>query len=168
MKESNIVRRLIAGQHVVLLLFGISATIAQASEDVTDQALSSDLRSVIILAGYPCHRIESIGHPNSADYHVTCDIDRHYRVHVSEEKEIVVERRAKPPRASAAEVDHEEFMRRQLFAIVNLAGHECPRVVDYEQHGSRESIVTCEGQLVYRISVTAEGRVKVEKHEAGK
>jgi len=55
-------------------------------------------------------------------------------------------------------------MKRHLFAIVNLAGHSCDAVLDYERHGPRESLVTCQDYSVYRIHVTPEGRVTVDKH----
>ena len=65
-------------------------------------------------------------------------------------------------------VDHEQFVRKQLFSIVNLAGHECAGVLSYERLGPRDNIVICEGQTMYRIRVTPEGRVAVEKQPIDK
>jgi hypothetical protein len=55
-------------------------------------------------------------------------------------------------------------MKRQLSAIVNLAGHDCTGVLSFERQGPKDSIVTCQDQSVFRIHVTPEGRVAVDKH----
>lgn len=138
---------------------------SQTAHHLTSEELRSDLRSVIILAGYPCNSVAVFTNPGPSDYHVSCDADRLYRVHVSEEKGIVVENRSDPEgAASEADADHDAFMRRQLFAIVSLAGHECGRVVHHEVRGTRDRIVTCEDQTTYRVHVTPEGRVEVDRH----
>ena len=65
-------------------------------------------------------------------------------------------------------IQGEEFMRRQLFAIINLAGHECGSVSSYQSRDSRDSIVTCKEGTTYRIQVTPEGRVDVNRHRVPK
>jgi len=149
----------------LLLLVLASDASSQTAHHLTSEELRSDLRSVIVLAGYPCNSVVTFTNPIPSDYHVSCDADRLYRVHVSEEKEIVVENRSDPEgTVSESDADHDAFMRRQLFAIVNLAGHECGRVVHHEVRGTRDSIVTCEDQTAYRVHVTPEGRVEVDRH----
>ena len=64
---------------------------------------------------------------------------------------------------AGAGTGHDAFMKRELFAIVNLAGHDCDRVLSYTHVGSRDSLVTCDNQAVYRVHVTAEGRVAVDR-----
>jgi hypothetical protein len=59
-------------------------------------------------------------------------------------------------------------MKKKLFSIVNLAGHRCASVLAYERRGPRDSLVTCDDQTIYRIYVTPEGRVAVEKHTPDK
>jgi hypothetical protein len=162
MKTSILTRRNLLS---LLLLILASDAVPQTAHHQTSEELRSDLRSVIVLAGYPCDSIVAFTNPIPSDYHVSCDADRLYRVHVSEEKRIVVENRSDPEgTASQTDSDHDAFMRRQLFAIVNLAGHECSRVVYHEVRGSRDSIVTCEDQTTYRVHVTPEGRVEVDRH----
>lgn len=153
-------RRIAASCVSLLLLAGPAAT-AQPDE----RQLGRDLRSVIILAGYPCRAIESYTHPNPNDYHVWCAADRQYGVHVSEEKGVIVESRTGAADAAPRDLTtHEAIMQRHLFAIVNLAGHECGRVLDFERRGPRDSIVRCEDDSAYRIRVTPEGRVSVDPH----
>ena len=50
-----------------------------------------------------------------------------------------------------------------IASIVNLAGHDCVGIVSYENHKQGRSSVICEDRSVYRIQVTPESRVKVEK-----
>lgn len=165
MSDSNIILLRWLGSSLVLIALGIAPVAAQTGQQPTDEELRKDLRSVIVLAGYPCRSVVEFTSPDQSVYHVSCEADRMYRVHVSEEKHVVVESRSDPAgAASKADSDHEAFMHRQLFAIVNLAGKECTRVLHYERQGPRDSIVTCEDQSVYRVHVTPEGRVAVDEH----
>jgi len=126
--------------------------------------LAEDLRTVIILAGYQCKQVSSHSRSGPSGYRVSCDVNRHYRVSVSEEKRIVVETRIDPATdAVPGSATHDEFMKRQLFAIVNLAGHNCESVLSYERIGPKGHTVICEDQTVFRIHVTPEGRVAVEE-----
>jgi len=59
---------------------------------------------------------------------------------------------------------HEDVMKRHLFSIVNLAGHQCTEVLSYERGDAEDNFVTCENHSTYRIYVTPEGRVAVDKH----
>ncbi len=146
------------------MLPGVSAVIAQTNDPGTGVGLANDLRTVIILSGYPCKSIPEVLHPTPSEYHVSCDADTRYRVRISEEKAALVERLSDPPMTELRDkVDHGIFVKKQLFSIVNLAGHECAGVLSYERLGSRDNIVICEGQLAYRIHVTPEGRVTVKK-----
>ena len=131
--------------------------------------LSEDLRTVIILAGYQCAQVTGHTQSKPSDYEVSCDMDRLYRVRVSEEKELIVEDRSGLSGAATADdTEHERFMKRQLSSIVNLAGHSCAGVLSFERHGPRDNIVTCLDLSVFRIHVTPEGRVKVDKQTVEK
>ena len=131
--------------------------------------LVSDLRTVIILAGYPCRSITKITQPKGTDYHVSCDADRQYGVHISEERGLQVVNHSDPSATRAAdEMDHEDVMKRHLFSIVNLAGHQCTEVLSYERGDAKDNFVTCENHSTYHIYVTPEGRVAVDKHSVEK
>lgn len=144
----------------LLIFLSVPLVIAQTD----DEALANDLRTVIILAGYPCAAVVEHSHPNPSEYQVSCTADKHYRVSVSEEKQVLVESLSDPSlTASRSRTDHESFMKRRLFSIVNLAGHECDDVLAYERRGARDSLVTCQDQTVYRIHVSPEGRLAVER-----
>ena len=146
-----------------------STTFAQTNEPRSNVELMSDLRTVIILAGYPCRSITKITQPNGTDYRVSCDADRQYGVQISEEKGLQVVNHSDPSATRAAdEMDHEDVMKRHLFSIVNLAGHQCTGVLSYERRDAGDSIVTCEDHSTYRIHVTPEGRVAVDKQSVDK
>ena len=156
---------------VLFLLMPLSSltAMAQTTNHRSDSELANDLRTVIILAGYPCHSVMVVNQPNQTDYHVSCDADRYYRVHIGEEKGVQVTNRSNPDAASPADaLEHKDAMKRHLFFIVNFAGHECGSVVTYERLGANSNIVTCEDQTTYRIHVTPEGRVAVDKQAVEK
>ena len=154
---------------LLLMLQGASAVIARTSSPGSDVELASDLRTVIILSGYPCKSILEFSQPTPSEYRASCDADMRYRIRVSEEKRVLVDSLSDPSATeSRGKVDHEQFVRKQLFSIVNLSGHECAGVLSYERLGPRDKIVICEGQTMYRIRVTPEGRVAVEKQPIDK
>jgi hypothetical protein len=146
-----------------------SAVLAQTNDLRSNVELASDLRIVIILAGYACRSVMKITQPNSTDYHVSCDADRHYRVRISEERGLQVANRSDPSATgSADQMEHEDVMKRHLFSIVNLAGHQCTGVLSYERRAANDNIVTCEDRSIYRIHVTPAGRVAVDKQSVDK
>jgi hypothetical protein len=150
---------------LVFLLPSTSIVTAQPEFPQSDIDPESDLRTVIILAGYPCKSVVEYSQPIDSAYHVSCDADRHYHIHVSEEEGVKVHRRSDPAApGSQDELSHDELMKKHLLSVVNLAGHDCAGVSSYERHESNGHIVTCEDQTVYRISVTPEGRVVVDEH----
>lgn len=152
-----------------LMVVVVSSASAQSSTSRSEDELTSDLRTVIILAGYPCKTIVDFSQSNASVYHVLCDLDRRYRVRISEEEKIHVENLSGPPSTpSTPDDEHGRDMKRHLFAIVNLAGHSCDEVLDYERRGPSDSLVTCHDLTIYRIHVTPEGRVAVEKHPVEK
>lgn len=154
-----------------LLLFVAfsSAVCAQTQQPIGETALEDDLRAVIIQAGYPCAQVSKVTQPRSNNYHVSCVPDRQYRVQISEEERVLVESLSDPSRPAApGDESHDDFMKRKLFSIVNLAGHRCPSVVNYERRGPRDSLVTCEDQTIYRIHVTPEGRIAVDEQKLDK
>lgn len=154
---------------VLLIPLSSSTAFAQAIDLRTNSELASDLRTVIILAGYACRSVTKITQPTRTDYHVSCDADRQYGVHISEERGVQVSNHSDPSAAEPAdEMDHEDVMKRHLFSIVNLAGHQCTGVLSYERRDAGDSIVTCEDHSTYRIHVTPEGRVAVDKQSVDK
>lgn len=155
---------------LMLVLFVIaSAPMKPTTAATIDRELAEDLRTVIVLAGHQCARVIEYTQTAQSDYRVSCAMDRLYRVHVSEEKELIVEDQSASSQAiSADDTEHEKFMKRQLSAIVNLAGHDCAGVLSFERRGPKDNIVTCVDQSVFRIRVTPEGRVAVEKQTVEK
>jgi hypothetical protein len=154
---------------VLLIPLSSSAVPAQTNSLRNNVELTSDLRTVIILAGYACRSVMKITKPNATDYHVSCDGGRHYRVHISEERGLQAANRSDPSATgSADEMDHEDVMKRHLFSIVNLAGHQCTAVLSYERRDANDNIVTCEDNSIYRIHVTPQGRVAVDKQSVDK
>lgn len=164
-----VLRRSLLAASMLIPALASAVTLAQSNRHADDEELRRDLRAVIILAGYPCRSIDSFSHPNPSDYDVSCSSDLRYRVHVSEDRGVVVQSPSEAAGAvPEAGIGHDAFMRRQYFAILNLAGHPCDRVLSFERRGPRESLVACDDQTVYRIHVTPEGRVAVEKHPVAK
>jgi hypothetical protein len=161
-------KRLRAWQLLVAIIL-TAGIIEQSSAADVDVALTDDLRTVIVLAGYPCNTVTGYSKPNQTDYRVSCDMDRIYLVSISEEKELVViDKSSTPQDVSRTGTEHEEFMKRQLSAIVNLSGHECVRVLSFERRGPKDNLVTCHDLSVYRIHVTPEGRVAVDRQSVEK
>lgn len=151
---------------LLLMLLGASAATAQTNDSRSDVEPVDDLRTVIILAGYPCKSVVEFSQPAPSDYRVSCDAGRHYRVHISEEKAVLVDSGPGPSAAASQdEIDHDEFIKKQLFSIVNLSGYDCAGVLSYDRREPKDNVVTCEDQTVYRINITPEGRVGVEKQQ---
>lgn len=144
--------------------FSVHSQMRQGEVDLVE-----DLRTVIILAGYQCKRISAHSQSGPFDHHVTCDVGSRYRVRISEEEQLLVESESSPATDSLpGGTAHDEFMKRQLFAIVNLAGHDCKHVLGYESAGPMGHTVICEDQTVFRIHVTPAGRVAVERQRIEK
>ncbi|HEY5627641.1 MAG TPA: hypothetical protein VIR79_06825 [Nitrospira sp.] len=143
--------------------------VAQTERPDNGVELADDLRTVIILAGYQCKKVSKIAQINQSEFRVSCETDKQYLVRVNEEKELVVESRSEPSKLTAqTDTEHDAFMKKQLSAIVNLAGHDCGNVASYERHGEKGNIVTCQDQTMFRIYVTPEGRVAVERRQVDK
>lgn len=155
---------------IFLFMTLIASTVSgQVNEPHSDVEVSDDLRTVIILAGYQCKEVTQFLQTGKSEYHVSCKIDNEYLVRVSEEKGVTVQIHSGPPKfTSQRDTEHDAFMKRQLSAVVNLAGHDCAGVLSYERHGPKDNIVTCQDQTVFRIHVTPEGRVAVEKQPVEK
>jgi hypothetical protein len=66
-------------------------------------------------------------------------------------------REAEPP-------SHEEIVRADLAAILDLQGSPCGQVVGYEQDRQLDYRVECATGDVYRIHVSVEGHVNVQEH----
>jgi hypothetical protein len=148
-------------------MMGISIVGAQPEPSQSDVDPASDLRTVIILAGYPCNSVVEYSQATDSAYHVSCGTSRLYRVYVSEEEDVIVRRRSDPVASvSQDEMSHDQVMQQHLLSVVNLAGHDCAGLSSYERYGSNGDLVTCEDRTVYRIQVTPEGRVAVGEHDA--
>jgi len=155
----------------VLSLMSLVAhmAIAQTGDRGSALELADDLRTFIIVEGYQCMKVSNILQINPSEYHVSCNADRQYLVRVSREKELVVESRSEPSKFPVqTDTEHDAFMKKQLSAIVNLAGHDCAGVVSYERQAKKGNIVTCKDQTMFRIYVTPEGRVAVERQQIAK
>ncbi len=81
---------------LLLMLPGVSAVVAQTTHPGTDVELAADLRTVIILSGYPCKSILEFSQPTPSEYHVSCGADTRYRVRISEEKAVIVDSLSDP------------------------------------------------------------------------
>ena len=161
--QTKIIRLSLAGL-LLLNLLGAPMVTAQINSTESDIKLIDDLRMAIILAGYPCKLVTEFTQPNSSDYQVSCDAEKHYRIQVSEEKDILVNSRSGPSATEPQdETNHDVLMKRQLVSIVNLAGHDCSLVESYTKGAPKDHIVTCRNKTMYRIHVTPEGRVAVDK-----
>jgi hypothetical protein len=64
---------------------------------------------------------------------------------------------AKPP-------SHEDIVRKDLAAIIDLQGSPCGQVVAFEMDRQLDYRVECETGHVYRIHVSPEGHVNLSKH----
>ncbi len=67
-------------------------------------------------------------------------------------------REAEPP-------SHEEIVRADLAAILDLQGSPCGQVVGYSLDRRLDYRVECATGDVYRIHVSAEGHVNVKEHD---
>ena len=151
----------------LLLMAGISPS--QATGQGSEVDLSSDLRTVIILAAYPCKSIVGISQKAPRSYEVSCSGGRQYLIHVDEQEMLQVGEKAMSDGTALPDgLDHVDFMKRQFFSIINLAGHNCDNILSYETAENNGHIVTCMGQLIYRIHVTPVGQVAVDMHRPGK
>lgn len=149
----------------LLLMAGVSPSQAMGQDSEVD--LSSDLHTVIMLAAYPCKSIVSISQKARMSYQVSCSGDRQYFINVDEQEMLQVGEKAMPDgTAMLGDLDHVGFMKKQFFSIINLAGHDCDKILSYERAESNDHIVTCTEQLIYRVHVTPVGQVAVDKQVA--
>jgi thiamine phosphate synthase YjbQ (UPF0047 family) len=64
--------------------------------------------------------------------------------------------------ASFAADDHDEVVKRDLFAVITLQGQPCGKVVSFQRQGENDYLVTCQTGDRYHVNVVS-GRVNVEK-----
>jgi len=156
---------MISDNEKFLNMTGVSVVGAQPVRPQSDIDPASDLRTVINLEGYSCNAVIAFSQPIDSAYQVSCGADGHYRVHVNEEEDVIVQRGADSVApVSQREMSHDELMKKHLLSVVNLAGHDCAALSSYERDESNSHLVTCEDQTVYRMHVTPEGRVNVDKN----
>lgn len=58
---------------------------------------------------------------------------------------------------------HDELVKKDLFAVITLQGHDCGEVVSFERQKQHDYVATCRNGQTFRIYVVPEGRVAVEK-----
>ena len=63
--------------------------------------------------------------------------------------------------------DHEEDVKKDLFAVITLQGGPCGKVVTFQRMGKNDYLAECQTGDRYRVNVTPEGRVAVGKHQNG-
>lgn len=59
--------------------------------------------------------------------------------------------------------EHDELVKKDLFAVITLQGHDCGEVVSFERQKQHDYVATCRNGQTFRIYVVPEGRVAVEK-----
>lgn len=145
------------------ILLGVVPGAIQANESDNNFILHEDLGTVINLAAYPCQSITGISLQEDFSYLVDCSAGMQYQVLVREQREVIVNDMSESQNSvSQDDMNHDEFMLKQFFSIINLVGHSCNEVLSYEHQANKGSVVTCENQKKYQIQVTAKGRVTVD------
>ena len=60
--------------------------------------------------------------------------------------------------------EHNELVKKDLFAVITLQGHNCGKVVGFERQNHNDYVATCKNGTSYRVYVVPQGRVAVERH----
>src|SRR5512134_179223 len=120
------------------------------------EELHRDLYVAIALAGYHCGAISVVVQEGLSEYSVGCRNGKHFRVYSIDERVHVVERTPGVAAAPAGREDHDALIARSLFAIVNLSGYDCDRVVRMEREPRVHYRVWCGNDTQYRLSLTAD------------
>jgi hypothetical protein len=68
--------------------------------------------------------------------------------------------------APAGPAPHADLVRDQLAEVVGQQTPHCGAVLEYLRHGRRDYRVECASGQVYRVRVSADGRVVVKPYEA--
>ena len=58
---------------------------------------------------------------------------------------------------------HDELVKKDLFSVITLQGHDCGKVVSFQRQKEHAYLATCRNGQTFRIYVVPEGRVAVEK-----
>lgn len=61
---------------------------------------------------------------------------------------------------------HNALVKKDLFAVITLQGHDCGKVVTFERQNKDDYVATCKNGKSFRIYVVPEGRVAVDKQQA--
>ncbi|MGE0822080.1 MAG: hypothetical protein AB7G75_07845 [Candidatus Binatia bacterium] len=59
--------------------------------------------------------------------------------------------------------EHEEAVKKDLFAVITLEGHPCGVVTSFTRQGEADYIVVCQTGDRYHVRLVPEGRVSVQK-----
>jgi len=148
---------------MLALLFWTSP-VAAGDAAAPREPLKQDVYVALTLAGAHCGRITSVAENAPSDYSVQCQNGKRFRVYVTDNQIVhVVDRSPGAGGADAMRNDHQSRVARGLFAVVNLSGYDCDRVVGVEREPPLGYRVSCHNDTQYRISVVGDGRVKVEQ-----
>ncbi len=130
---------------------------------MTQEELRRDIYVAIALAGYHCGAISAVVQDGPSEYTVACRNGKQFRIYSVDERVHVVDRTPDLTAAPPAREDHDALIARSLFAIVNLSGHDCDRVVRVQREPQLQYRIWCANGTRYRISLTADERVAVEQ-----
>jgi hypothetical protein len=127
------------------------------------EELRRDIYVAIALAGYHCGAISTVVQDGPLEYSVACRNGKQFRIYSVEDRVHIVDRTPGVAAAPPAREDHDALIARSLFAIVNLSGHDCDRVVRVQREPQLRYRIWCGNGTRYRISLTADERVAVEE-----
>lgn len=136
----------------VLLVFGCTSE---------DDLVKKDLFSVITLQGQPCGMVLSYERSGENDYQVNCQTGDRYRVYVEAERWVRIETLGGEPVVTPDH--HHEIVKRDLFAMITLAGYRCDKVISFKRDGPTDYQAQCQGGERYRVYVIPEGQIMVER-----
>jgi hypothetical protein len=153
----------VASAAAVALAFAGPARVAADDSALLQEELRRDLYVAIALAGYHCGAISAVAQDGPTEYSVACRNGKQFRIYSVGERVHIVDRTPGVAATPPAPEDHDALIARSLFAIVNLSGHDCDRVVRIEREPQLQYRISCGNGTRYRISLTPDERVAVEQ-----
>lgn len=139
------------------------AQVAAEESALTQEELRRDIYVAIALAGYHCGAISAVTQDGPSEYTVGCRNGKQFRIYSVGDRVHIVDRTPGVAATPPAPEDHDALIARSLFAIVNLSGHDCDRVINVEREPELQYRIACANGNRYRISLTADDRVAVEQ-----
>jgi hypothetical protein len=157
----------LATSGAILLMAGALALTPATSRgeepDAQGEVLRTDLSAVIALTGHACGRVEAVTTQDPRRYLATCGNGKRFLVSVSADDELRVAKwpaAADPP--ALPTLDHGSHMRRELGAIVRLAGQDCDDVVRFERGPDRRYDIWCRNSSAFWVAMAPDGRIAVK------